>query len=830
MISSFVGRREELALLRRLVVRQRLVSLVGPPGIGKSALAARFAGSLTRSAWPGGVLLVAARGVRGRAELAGLGARALAIDARRPTLEADVGRRLAARGPALLVLDDLDHGVRSAATLVGDWLAAAPELRVLVTAREPLRRKGEQRMEVGPLGGRSLAEAVQLFVERAREVRAEYMPRVAARAVIGEIVRRLEGNPLAIELAATRMSTLSEREVAEWLPGAIDTVGLRRAITGSWELLDATQRADLAACSVFRGGFTIEAVAHVLSATGSVPDVLERLQSLRERSLIQVEVRAQQPTRFALYESVGELARSKLRASGKEAAVTGRHAAYFASLAAAAAAAAGATGVLARDEANLHAVMVRGLRAGTTRALHLAALETLVALEAHVSQTGPLAPYLALADGAERAAHRMPAALLARVLLARGKVRVMAGRIAAGTEDLERAAAGARRAGDAVLHGRAVFERGVALMRRGRLDEARPLLEAAREAFRAGRAPALEAASLGRLGLLHFREGKLGEAVRCYEAEAPLLPADPAVRTAFHARLGAVHHERGALLEARAEYRRAFVLARRSRARRGQAIALAALGLLHWEMGQHDRARAAHERALAVSRAHGDVDYEGICLAGLGGIEATAGNLARASRFIEEARQLLAPTANAHILGALSLYEAMAILARAAKLARRDAARARALTTQARAAIARVAGDAAVDGEDIRVALRVLRATFGEDPARAGERGGLVISASGAWFQPAGRAVVSLGQKKALARLLVALATHHAQRPGVPLATFELLEAGWPGEEVAALSGANRVYVALAALRKLGLASVLLRSGDGYLFDPRVMLSLDRRP
>lgn len=91
MISSFVGRREELALLRRLVVRQRLVSLVGPPGIGKSALAARFAGSLTHSAWPGGVLLVAARGVRGRAELAGLVARALAIDARIPTFAATEG-------------------------------------------------------------------------------------------------------------------------------------------------------------------------------------------------------------------------------------------------------------------------------------------------------------------------------------------------------------------------------------------------------------------------------------------------------------------------------------------------------------------------------------------------------------------------------------------------------------------------------------------------------------------------------------------------------------------------------------------------------------------
>jgi len=827
LISGFVGRREELELLRRLVEQQRLVSLVGPPGIGKSALAARFAGSLTRSAWPGGVLLVAARGVRGRAELAGLVARALVIDARRPTLEADVGRRLAERGPALLVLDDLDHGVRSAATLVGDWLGAAPELRVLVTAREPLRRKGEQRMEVGPLGGRSLAEAVQLFVERAREVRAEYMPRVAARAVIGEIVRRLEGNPLAIELAATRMSTLSEREVAEWLPGAIDTVGLRRAITGSWELLDATQRADLAACSVFRGGFTLEAVAHVLSAIGSVPDVLERLQSLRERSLLQVEVRAQQPTRFALYESVGELARSKLRASGKEAAVTGRHAAYYASLAAAAAA--GATGVLARDEANLHAVMVRGLRAGTTRALHLAALETLVALEAQVSQTGPLAPYLALADGAERAAHRMPAALLARVLLARGKVRVMAGRIAAGTEDLERAAAGARRAGDAVLHGRAVFERGVALMRRGRLDEARPLLEAAREAFRAGRAPALEAASLGRLGLLHFREGKLGEAVRCYEAEAPLLPADPAVRTAFHARLGAVHHERGALLEARAEYRRAFVLASVAGPARAGHRARGAGAPPLGDGAARPRARGARARAGSVARArrrrlrrhlprgprrhrsHGREPRAGEPLH-RGGPPAPGAHRQRA-----HSRRALAVRGDGHPRAG-----------RQARASGRGAARA--LTTQARAAIARVAGDAAVDGEDIRVALRVLRATFGEDPARAGERGGLVISASGAWFQPAGRAVVSLGQKKALARLLVALATHHAQRPGVPLATFELLEAGWPGEEVAALSGANRVYVALAALRKLGLASVLLRSGDGYLFDPRVVLLLDRRP
>ena len=829
MTTDLVGRREELALLRRLVDRQQLVSLVGPPGIGKSALARHLARLAPRASWPGGVRVVAVQGVRLPAALAGLVARALDLDARGTDLPSVVGRRLATRGRTLLVLDDLDHAVKSAAALLGEWLEAAPELHMLTAAREPLRHRGAHRMELGPLGGGSLDDAVQLFIERAREVRVEYMPRRAGRLVIREIVRRLEGNPLAIELAASRMSTLSEHEVAEWLPGAIDTVGLRRAIASSWDLLDGQQRADLAACTVFRGGFTLEAAAHVLapkgSPRGSVPGVLGRLQALRERSLLHVDARADHATRFAVYESIGALGRKQLRASGKEAVVHRRHGAYYASLAAR-----GSQAVVAHEEENLTAVATRGVRVGAKRAAHHAALEALVALEPRVSLTGPLAPYLALADAAERSARATPPALLARLLLARGKVRVIAGRLESGTEDLDRAASLAKRAGAALLHGRAIFERGVTAMRRGLFAEARPRLEAAREAFHALRERPLEAAALGRLGLLHFREGQLAEAVRYYEAEAPLLPDDAAVRSAFHARLGAVHHERGAFAEARADYQRAFVLARRSGSRRGQAIALAALGLVHWETGHHDRARTAHERALAVSRAHGDVDYEGICLATLGGIEATASKIASATRLLEAARARLTPTANAHILGALTLYESMVLLARAAKVARRDASRSRALAAQARAAIARVAADPAIEGEDIRVALRVLRASFGEDPARAGDGGGLVVHASGAWFQRAGRPVVSLGQKRALARLLLALATRHAKQPGTPLATFELLDAGWPGQEVAALSGANRVYVALAALRKLGLASVIVRSEDGYLFDPRVALSFDPRP
>jgi predicted ATPase len=817
LTERLVGRRRELALLRGLLERARCVSLVGPPGIGKSALAAAVA-----RPWTGGAFVVAARGARTRADLAGRVARALGIGAG-PRVEEALVQRLAARGPVLVVLDDLDHALRAGAALVGAWRDLAPAAHVLVTARAPLGLRGEQRMELGAL---ARDEATALFVQRAREVRAEYTPRRAARDVIAEIARRLEGNPLALELAAARVGTLSEVEVLAWLPRAVDTVGLRQAIASSWALLDARERADLAACSTFRGGFGLEAAAHVLAGRPDVPAILERLQALRERSLLRAEPGAHGATRFGLYESIADLARAKLRSSGRQRVIERRHAAYYASLAEAmAGGSTDAVVTLAREEGNLAAVAERGLAPKADRAAYVLGLQALVGLEVCASTTGPLAPFLALSDHAERE-RAVPPRLLAHVLLARGRARVTGGVLAAGVADLDRAADLARRARDPALHGRALLERGIAAMRRGDLDDALPRLEQARGLFHGAGLSAFEGAALGRLGLLFFRRGALEDAIRCYEEEGRLLPPDALLRTGYHTRVGAVHHERGAFTEARAEYRRAFLLARRAGARRAQAIALAALGLVHWETGHHDRARAAHERALAVCRAHGDRDYEGICLATLGGVEATAGRVARATRLLEEARERLVPTGNAHILGALALYEAMALLARAARLAKRDGPGARSLARQARASIARVAGDRSVDGEDVRVALRVLRATFGAEAGPVAAPA-LVVERAGAWFRSAGQGPVSLARKASLARLLVALTRHRLDARGVALGTFALLAAGWPGEDVGALAGANRVYVALAALRKLGLAPLLLRSGDGYLLDPRADVKIE---
>jgi predicted ATPase len=841
--STFVGRRRELATVAALLRNKRLVSLLGPPGIGKTALALKHARARP-SLYSGGVWFVDAQGVRTSGDLSRAVASAVGIDARagEPDLDVSVGRRLADHGPILVVLDNFDDAVRRAATTLGTWTASAAKARFLVTSREALNIEGEQRMDLGPLDQGRSNDGVQLFLERARAVRSGYAPSPALLVVIKEIVSRLEGNPLAIELAATRLTTVSERELLTWLPrdidGAIAGRALRRAIARSWALLSPGEQRALAACSVFSGGFSLDAAASVLPPRGSPLKALERLQALRDKSLLFIDEHAD-TTRYGLYESISAFARAKLNASGLRNATEQHHAEFYVRAAAGWQAQSASDGsvealdALVLESKNLAAVIERGLRKGADRNAYLHALHTLVAEEPRVVAMGPIAPYLALLDSAlekARAPYRVSNRVVLSVLLARGKARTMSGRTD-GLPDLERARAMARRLADLRLTGLATLEIGVAHLRQGMLDVAYRDFSAARELFRRVGERELEGNAVGRLGLVRYREGKLDEALARYEEQAPLLSPNVLQRSDYHARLGGIHHDRGAFAAADAEYRRALVIARRARSRRREAIALGALGVLYWEMGRYDRSRKTHERAIAVIKGHGDRAYEGICLASLGGVEALAGNLLRASRLIARARLLVAPERDQRILNAVDLYDAIVVLAASARLARKHPVRASELRDRARSQIARATAAEQPSGEDTRVALRIIRSSFGRDATGLATREHLHVHAGRKWFQLDGR-VVSLATKPTLGNLLFALGDRHARQPGQAMTTFELLDAGWPAQSIGALAGTNRVYVALAALRKLGLTRVLLRTADGYRLSPTLDVTFtdDRAP
>ncbi|UKD58764.1 AAA family ATPase [Amycolatopsis sp. FU40] len=325
-LTPLVGR--EAALARLTGSPARLVTLTGPGGVGKSRLAVAAAGS-PRSA-PDGVWLVEFAGVRGSAaDLAETVAAALGI--RDSADAASPAQRLAAAlrdRRMLLVLDNCEHVVDAAAELVTTLLRATGDLRILVTSQEPLGLPGETVFAVEPLPP---ADAVRLFTERATAAAPDF---TGDADTIAEICRRLDGLPLALELAATRVRGLGVRELAARLNDrfAVLTRGsrgaparqqtLRAVLDWSWELLSEPERTVLSRLAVHRDSFDLAAAEAVCAGDGDVVDLVLRLV---DRSLVSV---ANGPSgiRYRLLESVAAYAVERL---ADPAATRGRHLRHY---------------------------------------------------------------------------------------------------------------------------------------------------------------------------------------------------------------------------------------------------------------------------------------------------------------------------------------------------------------------------------------------------------------------------------------------------------------------------------------------------------------------
>ncbi|MFD7298060.1 BTAD domain-containing putative transcriptional regulator [Streptomyces sp. NPDC059897] len=352
-LTSFVGRAGDLDAIRADLGRVRLVTLLGPGGAGKTRLsqeAAEGLGTVPDGVWvaelapvsdPAAVpeAVVSALGAR-ETVLRGAGAEELRVAGERQgddplvrLVEHCEDRRL------LLILDNCEHVIDAAAALAEDLLAHCPGVTILATSREPLGVPGESLYPVEPLPE---PYALRLFGERGAAVRPGFTVAEAPEAV-GEICRRLDGLPLAIELAAARLRMLTPRQIADRLDdrfrlltsGARTALPrqqtLRAVVDWSWDLLDEPERATLARLSVFSGGCDLPAAEAVCG-----PDALDALASLVDKSLVVAAPEDDEHgggMRYRLLETVSEYAGDRLDESGERATAEHAHLTYYRELA-----------------------------------------------------------------------------------------------------------------------------------------------------------------------------------------------------------------------------------------------------------------------------------------------------------------------------------------------------------------------------------------------------------------------------------------------------------------------------------------------------------------
>jgi predicted ATPase/class 3 adenylate cyclase len=354
-LTSFVGREQEVAEVEGLLDQTRLLTLTGPGGSGKSRLALAVAADLLPR-YRDGACFVDLAPVTDPALVPAALAKALGVPEApgRPILD-EVKDHLRHR-ELLGVVDNFEQ-VAEAGPVLEELLGAAPELRAMVTSRVALSLRGEQEYAVPPLrvpdpgqlptdlAALGEFEAVRLFAERARAASSRFALTADNAPVVAEIAARLDGLPLAIELAATRTKVLTPAQILSRLERRLSTLTsgstnlperqrtLRAAIAWSHDLLEEAERRLFARLSVFGGGWTFESAEVVCDPAELGLDAVDGLTSLVDKSLVRRAEPPDRPPRFSMLETIREFGQEQLEAGGDAAATAGRHGRHFLALA-----------------------------------------------------------------------------------------------------------------------------------------------------------------------------------------------------------------------------------------------------------------------------------------------------------------------------------------------------------------------------------------------------------------------------------------------------------------------------------------------------------------
>jgi len=651
-LTSFVGRKRELEEVRALLGGTRLLAMTGVGGCGKTRLSLELA-RLLLSEMPGGIWWVELAAVADPSAVVGAVAAALGIRdaAGQSTLEALRGHL--GQKAALLLLDNCEHLLEASGQLVHELLRSCAPLKVVVTSREPLGIEGENIWRLPSLEAPTLRgdetpeeigrfEAVELFVERARAVAPSFALQASNAAAVANICRRLDGIPLAIELAAARVRVLSPEQIEAKLNdrfrlltsggrGALERhQTLRAAIGWSYALLNAEEKRCLRALSAFTDGWTLDAAAFVLEREDDEYEVLDLLSHLIDKSLVVID-EGDEP-RYHLLESVRQYAAEEAEREGEATHDRDLHAEWYSRYAdRAGLELMGAQQVIwlkriDADHENLLAASrwFAQLPENADRGLALVSR-----LWWHWHQRGILARGVAIVEeamarpGVDPEGRARAAALVGLGTLYQGR-----GDLRAAAASLEEGSRLARQLGDRrlilhSLHGlaRIVGQTGDYARAESIYSECEPLL-------RENEDPQAQISFWNGRGTLAWHLGDQRRAQECFEKGLVVARrvANLNVIAVLNANLGAMDLQLGDLARAEARLQEALALQRSIGNRFGEAQALCNLGAIAYARMDDVASERAYTQSLDLCRRMGTEDGAANVIYGLAELEVARGN------------------------------------------------------------------------------------------------------------------------------------------------------------------------------------------------------------